>query len=70
MSEIGLDPTVAADAALRAAVSDADIAALFDPVTAAGAAKARAGEILARIRPQAAALAAARPWRDALNEEP
>lgn len=57
-----LREAVQADGALRAAVTDAEIDALFDPDAAARHAIARADDILARIRPQAAALAAARPW--------
>jgi hypothetical protein len=43
-------------------VPRADIETLFDPHVAAGSAVARADEALARLRPQAQALAAARPW--------
>jgi 3-carboxy-cis,cis-muconate cycloisomerase len=41
-----------------------------DPDVAAQVAAARADGTLARIKPQAAAQAAAQPWRSALNEEP
>lgn len=57
-----LREAVQADAALRDSLTDAEIDALFDPDTAARHAIARAHETLDRIRPQAAALAAARPW--------
>jgi len=63
-----LHEAVAADDALRGALTRAEIDALFDPVIAAQPAAARTDETLARIEPLAAALAAAAPWRDALKE--
>jgi len=50
------------DAVLRAAVPRADVETLFDPHVAAASAVARADEALARLRPQAQALATAQPW--------
>jgi len=64
-----LHEAVTADDALRSAFSRDEIEALFDPAVAARPAAARCDETLARIEPLAATLAAAQPWRDALNEE-
>jgi 3-carboxy-cis,cis-muconate cycloisomerase len=61
-----LRDAVAADAALCGALGPQDIDTLFDPQVAAGPAALRCDEMLQRLRPQAAALAAARPWRSAL----
>jgi 3-carboxy-cis,cis-muconate cycloisomerase len=61
-----LRDAVAADAALRGALSPQDIDPLFDPQVAALSAALRCDEMLQRLRPQAAALAAARPWHGAL----
>ena len=64
-----LREAVAADDALRTALPAADIDALFDPQVQARAATVRCDAMLARLAPQAAALAAARPWFGALPEE-
>jgi len=60
---------VAASDELRPAVSAAEIEALFDPRQAASAARLRADEALLHLRPQAAALDAAAPWRAFLPPE-
>jgi 3-carboxy-cis,cis-muconate cycloisomerase len=64
-----LRDAVAADGALRDAMHDADVDALFDPRAQARAATVRCDAMLAHLSPQAAALAAARPWQGALTEE-
>ncbi len=64
-----LREAVAADEALRTALPAADVDALFDPQVQARAATVRCDAMLARLAPQAAALAAARPWFGALPEE-
>jgi 3-carboxy-cis,cis-muconate cycloisomerase len=61
-----LRDAVAADAALRGALGARDIDTLFDPQVAALNAALRCDEMLQRLRPQAATLSAARPWRSAL----
>jgi hypothetical protein len=65
-----LRAAVAADAALRGRIGDDEIDALFDPDVAVRAAAARTDELLARWRPRATALAAAKPWQTALAEDP
>ena len=64
-----LREAVAADDTLRNALPAADIDALFDPQAQARAATLRCDAMLARLAPQAAALAAARPWQAALTED-
>jgi 3-carboxy-cis,cis-muconate cycloisomerase len=64
-----LHEAVAGHPALAAAVPASDIENLFDPAQAARAAIARADESFARLRPQAAALAAAKPWNQDLPKE-
>lgn len=59
---------VAADERLRNAVPTADIDRLFDPDVAALPARARTQEQLARLKPLAARLAAARPFADPASE--
>jgi 3-carboxy-cis,cis-muconate cycloisomerase len=58
-----LREAVAADDLLRSALGPHDTDAVFDPVVAARWAALRCDEMVQRLRPQAAALAAARPWR-------
>ena len=53
---------LADDAMLSANVPGAEVEVLFDPNVAAASAIARAEDALARLRPQAKALAAAQPW--------
>lgn len=60
---------VAADRVLAGAVSKAEIESLFEPSIAARAGMARAAEALTRLRPQAVALAAAKPWNRDLPQE-
>jgi 3-carboxy-cis,cis-muconate cycloisomerase len=64
-----LREAVAADEALRTALPAADIEACFDPQVQARAATVRCDAMLARLAPQAAMLAAARPWFGALPGE-
>ena len=60
---------VAASDELRPAVGAAEIESLFDPPQASSAARPRADEALLHLRPQAAALDAAAPWRSFLPSE-
>jgi len=61
-----LREAVTADETLRGALGPQDIEPLFDPQAAALAAARRCDEMLQRLRPQAAALSSAAPWRAAL----
>jgi 3-carboxy-cis,cis-muconate cycloisomerase len=59
---------VHADEALRAAIPDDEVGALFDPARPAAHASALARAELAAIAPQAAALRRAQPWK--VSDEP